>query len=64
MYFLTDYSAPCTSSPCLNGGVCYNDGHNFACECQPGYVGVTCNQVHYFTILIIREKSKNMSLCF
>ena len=34
--------APCSSSPCLNGGVCTNEQENFKCACRQGYNGDRC----------------------
>jgi hypothetical protein len=33
----------CSSSPCLNGGTCYNTGNGFVCLCTPQYSGLTCS---------------------
>ena len=35
---------PCSSSPCLNNGVCSVNPStcSFICECQPGYTGSCC----------------------
>ncbi|CAH1783128.1 unnamed protein product, partial [Owenia fusiformis] len=33
---------PCLENPCLNGGVCVQDGTSFTCDCLPGYTGVNC----------------------
>ena len=39
---------PCTGSPCLHGGSCVlshtTSGAPFQCMCQPGYVGLLCQQ--------------------
>jgi len=32
----------CASSPCLNGGTCYDDVNSYTCECVPGYNGSNC----------------------
>ncbi|KAI8485993.1 DNA repair protein Rad9,Rhp9 [Branchiostoma belcheri] len=32
----------CTSSPCMNGGTCQNQGHGYTCSCIPGYTGNNC----------------------
>ena len=32
----------CDSSPCLNGGTCFNTGASFGCICTRGYYGNRC----------------------
>ena len=32
----------CRSSPCLNGGTCFDKLNNFTCDCIIGFVGRTC----------------------
>ncbi|XP_071484961.1 cadherin-23-like [Diadema antillarum] len=32
----------CTVNPCLNGGVCFEQGAGFICSCASGWVGATC----------------------
>lgn len=40
-------SRPCSSSPCLNGGLCNNNGSTFICQCQSIYFGTFCeNQLN------------------
>ncbi len=38
--------APCSSSPCQNGGACnaYNNATSpyYSCACTNGYTGITC----------------------
>ncbi|XP_078616749.1 uncharacterized protein LOC144885021 isoform X1 [Branchiostoma floridae x Branchiostoma japonicum] len=36
---------PCTSRPCLNGGVCVSNGPDFSCVCADGYHGDVCQIV-------------------
>ncbi|XP_030832677.1 fibropellin-1-like, partial [Strongylocentrotus purpuratus] len=33
---------PCSSSPCLNNGLCYTTGAGFACACAGGWSGSNC----------------------
>lgn len=33
---------PCTSSPCLNGGVCNRQGNGYVCMCPQGFEGPRC----------------------
>jgi hypothetical protein len=40
---LTPGVGSCSSSPCLNGGQCYNTGNSFICLCRPDWTGLTCN---------------------
>ncbi|XP_072045347.1 scavenger receptor cysteine-rich domain-containing group B protein-like [Amphiura filiformis] len=35
-------SNPCDSAPCLNGGVCNNQGTSYTCACLAGYEGSNC----------------------
>ncbi len=32
----------CTTNPCANGGVCYNNGTGASCLCPAAYTGATC----------------------
>ena len=34
----------CSSSPCQNGGTCYDEKNHFICKCPVGYEGKTCNK--------------------
>ena len=33
---------PCDSSPCMNNGICSNEGKTFHCKCTENYEGKTC----------------------
>ena len=33
----------CLSSPCKNGGICFNYNGSYACVCKPGYQGPRCS---------------------
>ena len=35
----------CLSNPCQNGGQCVNQGANYRCICQNGYIGTNCETV-------------------
>lgn len=35
---------PCSSSPCLNGGACRDNGDKYSCRCTPRYTGVKCEK--------------------
>ncbi len=35
---------PCSSSPCLNSGVCRNTGDNYRCICTSRYTGTRCER--------------------
>ncbi len=35
-------SRPCSSNPCLYGGICSNNGAAFSCACQAVYYGTFC----------------------
>ncbi|GFS57538.1 hypothetical protein NPIL_626801, partial [Nephila pilipes] len=35
---------PCTSEPCLNGGICTVEENTFRCECPIPYSGNTCDK--------------------
>lgn len=36
---------PCASNPCVHGH-CVTHGINFSCDCEPGFMGVTCAIVY------------------
>ncbi|KAM7408877.1 hypothetical protein PAMA_002548 [Pampus argenteus] len=50
----------CASSPCLNGGSCVDLTDKYACFCQDGYTGKTCEN----DIDVCKEAAFNVSLCF
>ncbi len=33
---------PCSSNPCLNGGICLNYGTSYTCSCPQFYSGPNC----------------------
>ncbi|MEE6523039.1 hypothetical protein FKM82_021756, partial [Ascaphus truei] len=33
---------PCSSSPCLNGGICEDLGVSYSCACTQGFTGMHC----------------------
>lgn len=33
----------CDSSPCKNGGTCWQTGTTYSCECQTGWTGLYCD---------------------
>ncbi|NXO71347.1 AGRIN protein, partial [Phainopepla nitens] len=35
---------PCQAQPCLHGGTCEDDGHNFTCSCPAGRGGALCEK--------------------
>ncbi|TRZ07641.1 hypothetical protein HGM15179_019466, partial [Zosterops borbonicus] len=35
---------PCQSQPCLHGGTCRDDGHDFTCSCPAGRGGAVCEK--------------------
>ena len=41
---LEENKGHCQSSPCENGGTCYNGLTSFHCECKPGWTGKTCDK--------------------
>ena len=40
--YLTNTVTPCSSTPCLNGGVCSDTDASYVCACPTGYTGVNC----------------------
>ena len=57
--------SPCSSSPCLNAGICRNNGDSFSCTCTTGYTGLRCQTKRcklcsgLGVLLIKRVKGKN-----
>ncbi|XP_058476929.1 hyaluronan-binding protein 2 [Solea solea] len=46
LYDLLDFTDPCTSNPCLNGGSCASDASGgFTCWCPDPYTGKWCQKV-------------------
>ena len=39
--FIRNY---CSNIPCKNGGQCLDVNDNFKCECQPNWLGKTCEE--------------------
>eukprot|EP00057_Strongylocentrotus_purpuratus_P013451 XP_011667925.1 PREDICTED: fibropellin-1-like [Strongylocentrotus purpuratus] len=35
----------CSTTPCMNGGICIDEVNNFTCNCAAGYKGDTCQTV-------------------
>ncbi|VDI00739.1 Hypothetical predicted protein [Mytilus galloprovincialis] len=53
----------CVSQPCVNGGTCHNEEHDFMCTCKPGFYGTHCH--HYETYHYIsygQQSSKQLKL--
>ena len=50
----------CASSPCLHGGSCVDLIDKYACFCQDGYTGKTCEN----DIDVCKDAAFNVSLCF
>ena len=45
----------CATSPCQNGGTCFNTTGDYVCVCQDGYSGKNCSSgkiLHLFQIFI------------
>ena len=38
----------CDSSPCLNGGTCFDLINDFRCKCRGSITGKTCNEGNVF----------------
>ena len=34
----------CSSSPCLNGGLCIDSHRGFSCMCKQGFTGALCEE--------------------
>lgn len=50
--FLPSDIDECSSSPCLNGGLCINLLNNFTCHCVHGWTGALCQQSGLSLILL------------
>lgn len=37
----------CHSSPCQNGGTCFENSGGYTCTCPPGYKGINCAGNHH-----------------
>uniref|UniRef100_A0A3Q4H5T9 Neurogenic locus notch homolog protein 1 n=1 Tax=Neolamprologus brichardi TaxID=32507 RepID=A0A3Q4H5T9_NEOBR len=50
---------PCTSSPCVNDGMCHHtlseNSVDFFCNCRPGFVGLRCQIVNPCTSILCRN---------
>jgi hypothetical protein len=40
----SDFLGDCASSPCSNGGACYDQYDSYACDCDDGLGGTTCSE--------------------
>ena len=56
--------APCTSSPCINGGVCSNLEGNvaYSCDCPSTYNGVNC-EIQGKIFVSEKGKTHNIEHC-
>ena len=43
-YYFAVKSSPCDSYPCLNGGICSENGDKYSCTCTTGHTGVRCEK--------------------
>uniref|UniRef100_A0A8C3RA74 Agrin n=1 Tax=Cyanoderma ruficeps TaxID=181631 RepID=A0A8C3RA74_9PASS len=48
---------PCQSQPCLHGGTCQDDGHDFTCSCPAGRGGAVCEKRRCYFIPSFGGKS-------
>ena len=48
-HFLFVVINECMSSPCLNGGQCFDDTNMYMCQCPNGFMGPNCEQREYRT---------------
>ena len=47
-FFFTEPFACLPTSPCMNGGSCYDDrDENYYCECPTGFTGTNCENSEY-----------------
>ena len=42
LFFSITAVDPCSSLPCLSGGLCNLQGDGFSCTCLSGFTGETC----------------------
>ena len=40
----------CAPAPCKNGATCVNLVGRYRCDCAPGFIGVTCEGIHFLFI--------------
>ncbi|XP_076085361.1 uncharacterized protein LOC143056164 [Mytilus galloprovincialis] len=50
----------CASQPCVNGGRCHNEEHDFVCTCKPGFYGTHCH--HHETYHYISYGQQHVNL--
>lgn len=50
-FYLSADIDECSSSPCLNGGTCFNGIGHFYCSCPREYSGVVCETQGVFQII-------------
>ena len=55
---------PCSSSPCLNNGVCFSTGTTtFSCACVGGYTGSTCQSEYLSVLCAVTGAPVRVSTC-
>ena len=55
---------PCSSSPCLNNGVCFATGTTtFSCACFGGYTGNICQSEYLSVLCAVTGTPVTVSTC-
>lgn len=60
VYMMSFHIQDCAFSPCLNGGSCVDLIDKYACFCQDGYTGKTCES----DVDVCTDATSNVSPCF
>lgn len=56
----------CDSTPCKNGGSCWQQGSSFTCQCASGWTGIYCDVPSVSCEVAAQQQGnqKKENLCF